>query len=293
MEPILVTGASGGRQGSTGAHLVDLLLDRGLPVRAFVHVDDERAAGLRGRGVEVVVGDLREIADTGPAFRGVRRAFFTYPVTRGLVDATGAFAVAAREAGVERVVAVSQLGSGPDAGTPHMRQHWVAEQVLDRFEVGATHLRAGVFFENLAVVARAAGRRQLALPLGPPETVLPLVAALDVARVAAGLLAEPGPVDPVYWLTGQVLAIGEVAAAFSAALGREVPYVDLDRERWRAAAADVYRDDRAVEHLDALWALFRRIGSGHELYQVTEVVERVGGQPPRTLAEHLGARQPA
>jgi uncharacterized protein YbjT (DUF2867 family) len=292
VEPILVTGAAGGRQGSTGRHVVDLLLARGLPVRAFVRVDDERAAALRDLGAEVVVGDLRDIADVGPALRGVRRAFLTYPVTRGLVDATGAVAVAAREAGVERVVAVSQLAADPGPGTtPHMRQHWVAERVLDRFGVGAVHLRAAVFFENLAVVAAAAGNRELALPLGPPDTVLPLVAAEDVARVAAGLLADPGPVEPVHLLTGQVLAVREVVAAFSAALGHEVAYVDVEPEAWRAVAHDLYRDDRAVEHLMALWAMFRAFGSVHELYRVGEEIERIGGRPPMQLADHLRGRQ--
>ncbi len=49
---ILVTGATG----FTGGTAVDTLLKLGQRVRAFVHADDGRAAALRGRGVEVVVG---------------------------------------------------------------------------------------------------------------------------------------------------------------------------------------------------------------------------------------------
>jgi uncharacterized protein YbjT (DUF2867 family) len=296
MEPVLVTGAAGGRQGSTGRVVVDLLRERGIPVRAFVHTDDDRAAELRGLGVEVVVGDVRDIADIEPALRGVRRAFFTYPVTHGLVDAAGAFAVAAREVGLERVVAVSQLAAGPDAGTPHMRQHWVAEQVLDRAGIGAVHLRAAVFFENLAVLVAASGWRELAVPLGSPDTVLPLIAGSDVARVGAALLAEPGPVDPIQRITGQVLSVREAVAEFTAAAGHEVAYRNLRPEEWRKAADALYADDRAVEHLTALWALFRLIGSGHELYRVSPEIAEIGGRPPRTLAEFLSTRvveQPA
>lgn len=288
MEPVLVTGAAGGRQGSTGRRVVDLLLARGQAVRAFVHTDDARAEELRDLGAEVVVGDLKEIADVGAAVRGVRRAFFTYPVTAGLVDAAGAVAAAAREEGLERVVAVSQLGSAPDAGTPHMRQHWVAEQVLDRAEVGAVHLRAAVFFENLAVLVAARGGRELAVPLGPPETMLPLIAAEDVARVAAGLLLDPAPVaDPVCRLTGQMLSVAEVVAAFEDALGHEVTYTHVPAEVWRDEARRLYGDEHAVEHLVNLWGMFHFIGSGHPLYVVTEAIERIGGRPPRTLADHL------
>ncbi|MCK2220222.1 NAD(P)H-binding protein [Actinomadura sp. ATCC 31491] len=277
---ILVTGAAGGPQGGTGRQVAELLLERGEQVRAFVRADDHRAAELRKLGAEVVVGDLREIRSVRPALRGVRRAYFTYPVTAGLLDATAAFAAAAREEGVERVVEVSQLDAQPEAGTPRMRRHWLSEQVFDWAGVGAVHLRAGVFFENLAVVAAASGHRELALPLGGRDTLLPLVAAADVARAGAGLLLEPGPVDPVVPLTGQMATIGEVADAFG------LPYRDVPPGEWEAGAADVYRDPYAVEHLTHLWAIFRFIGPGHHpLYEVTGAIERFGGRPPVTLAE--------
>ncbi|MEV1170533.1 NAD(P)H-binding protein [Nonomuraea sp. NPDC049784] len=274
---ILVTGAAGGPQGSTGRHVTNLLLERGEAVRAFVHSDDHRAEELRKLGAEVVVGDLREIASVRPAMRGIRRAFFTYPVTAGLLDATGAFAAAAKEEGVERVVEVSQLDASPEAGTPRMRRHWVAEQVFDWAGVGAVHLRAGVFFENLAV---AAAGGTLALPLGSPDTLVPLVAGEDVARVAAGLLLDPGPAEPVCLVNGQMATIGEAAGALG------VPYVDLPPEEWEARAHGVYGDPYAVEHLTHLWAIFRFIGSGdHPLFRVTESIQRYGGRPPMTLRE--------
>ncbi|MEV4160917.1 NAD(P)H-binding protein [Nonomuraea dietziae] len=272
---ILVTGAAGGPQGSTGRQVVDLLLERGEAVRAFVHSDDHRAEELRKLGAEVVVGDLREISSVRPAVRGVRRAFFTYPVTAGLLDATGVFAAAAREEGVERVVEVSQLDAGPEAGTPRMRRHWVSEQVFDWAGVGAVHLRAAVFFENLAVVAAAGEDGELALPLGSRDTLLPLVAAADVARAGARLLLEPGPVDPICLLTGQMATIGQVADAMG------LRYVDLPPEQWEERAMAVYGDPYAVEHLSHLWAIFRFIGSAdHPLYRVT--IER-----PVTLEEFV------
>ncbi len=40
-----------------------LLLDRGVPVRAFARTQDHRAQQLRQPSAEVVAGDLREIAD--------------------------------------------------------------------------------------------------------------------------------------------------------------------------------------------------------------------------------------
>ena len=45
-EPILVTGAAG-QLGGVGRTVTGLLLERGLPVRALVRRDDDRAASLR------------------------------------------------------------------------------------------------------------------------------------------------------------------------------------------------------------------------------------------------------
>jgi hypothetical protein len=57
----LVTGAAG-----AGRRIAGLLLDRGVPVRAFAPTQDHRAEHLRQPGAEVAAGDLREIADVEP-----------------------------------------------------------------------------------------------------------------------------------------------------------------------------------------------------------------------------------
>ncbi|MEV6773651.1 NAD(P)H-binding protein [Nocardia sp. NPDC051030] len=280
MEPVLVTGAAGGRQGSTGRHLTAQLLGRGIPVRALVHTDDGRATVLRALGAQVVVGDLRDIAVTRAAVAGVRGIYFTYPVIDGLVDAAGALAVAAREAGVRRVVSVSQLAAGAEALTPRMRQHYVAEQILDWADVGAVHLRAAVFHENLALIADTGGGAALSLPMGPAQTELPLVAATDVARVAAALLADPElAAEPVLLLTGDVMTIGDAART----LGRT--YRDADPHAWHQWALEFYGSAHAADHLTKLWEIFRLLGEGTGLYQVTPSIEKYGGHPPITLGE--------
>jgi uncharacterized protein YbjT (DUF2867 family) len=77
LNPILVSGAAGGPQGSTGRNITNLLLDRGLPVRALVRKLDARSDSLRERGAEVVEGDLLNPATIRSAFEGVKRAYFT------------------------------------------------------------------------------------------------------------------------------------------------------------------------------------------------------------------------
>src|SRR5258708_15221461 len=113
--PILVTGAAG-QLGAVGRTVCGLLLDRGLPVRAMVRREDDRAAALRAVGAEVVVGDLLEPGDVYRVVSGCRRVFFGMSVSAGYLEATITMAVGAREGGVDAggnksPMTVSQIGN--------------------------------------------------------------------------------------------------------------------------------------------------------------------------------------
>src|SRR5215467_6011359 len=99
---VLVTGAAG-QVGAVGRTVTELLLGRGLPVRAMVRREDDRAAALRAAGAEVVVGDLLEPGDVYRVVSGCRRVYFGMSVSAGYLEATVTMAVAAREVGVDAV----------------------------------------------------------------------------------------------------------------------------------------------------------------------------------------------
>src|SRR6201995_3150910 len=193
VKPILVTSAAGGRQGKTGRHVSEMLLSRGVPVRALVRKRDERSERLRALGAEIFEGDFLDIRSVQRAAEGTSAIYFAYPVQDGLMDATAAMARAAREAKVTRLVNLVMLQSSPEAPTPRMRQNYLSEQVFEWAGVGVVHIRATVFYENLASMVRQSLPAQgaIRLPWGGENTVLPLVAAEDVARVAVGLLTGP------------------------------------------------------------------------------------------------------
>src|SRR5215831_5935532 len=78
--PVLVTSAAGGRQGKTGRRVSELLLSRGVPVRAFVHRLDERSERLRALGAEIFEGDFLDIRSVQRAAQGSSAIYFAYPV---------------------------------------------------------------------------------------------------------------------------------------------------------------------------------------------------------------------
>src|SRR2546427_3724181 len=106
--PILVTGAAG-QLGAVGRTVCGLLLDRGLPVRAMVRREDERAAALRAAGAEVVVGDLLEPADVYRVVNGCRRVYFGMSVSAGYLGGALAMGALAPGGGGETLVHNSHM----------------------------------------------------------------------------------------------------------------------------------------------------------------------------------------
>src|SRR2546422_6072457 len=122
----LVTGATG----DTGGYTVEQLLEREHAVRALAHREDDRSKRLEKMGAEVVIGDLLKFNDVRAAMRGVRGAYFCYPIRLGILQATDYFAQAAKEADLECVVNMSQKSAREDALSHAAQDHWLSEQVL-------------------------------------------------------------------------------------------------------------------------------------------------------------------
>src|SRR5262245_11707326 len=101
---ILVTGATG----RTGAVVASELLKAGYPVRAMVRREDERSAALRARGVEIAVADMSDAEPVTAAMRGVHRAYWLPPYDAAMLTGAAVFATAAKEAGLEAIVSLTQ-----------------------------------------------------------------------------------------------------------------------------------------------------------------------------------------
>ena len=292
-QPILITGAAGGQQGSTGRLVAGLLLQQGIPVRAFVHKLDARSDELRQQGAEIIEGDLLHPASVQAAMKDVKRAYFTYPVTDGLLEAATIFAAEARNAALELVVNNSQFQGTPDNPgfrdlqlAPSFRnlQHRLADRIFDWAHVGAVHLQTPPYYENVrALVSRSvAEQNTVFLPWGDGNAIIPLAGAQDVARVAATLLAGSGmPSEDVYPLVSETPTVLEIVATLERAIGREIRYVPITDEQW-ADAVKERLNPHALDHLAHLWQHFRK---GVRNYRTTDTILAVTGRNPQTLEE--------
>ncbi len=287
---ILVTGAAG-RNGAVGRIVTGLLLDRGLPVRAMVRREDDRAAALRAAGAELVVGDLLEPEDVYRVVSGCRRVYFGLSVSPGYLEASVTMAAVAREVGVDALVnmsqmTVSQMSIENTTPSPQQRQHWLSEQALAWSGLPVITIRPTVFLEGFFLPLTGPSvreRSRIELPFGRGKTSP--VSSADVARVVATILADPEPhLGRVYELTGPLSQdMDGVAREYSLALDREVTYADISPEDWERGLRSAGLPEHLTHHLVTM-AKLNRAG---RYDRMADGVERVTGRPAMSVREFV------
>ncbi|MGW3241846.1 NmrA family NAD(P)-binding protein [Streptomyces sp. NPDC001070] len=288
---ILVTGAAGS-VGAVGRTTVGLLRERGFPVRAFVHREDERAAELRATGAEVFVGDLTRTADVARAAEDCGRVYFGMGVSAQYLQAAATTAAVARaHSGLDVLVnmsqmTVSQMNLTSTSESKQQWQQWLAEQVMDWSGVPVTHIRPTVFMENplfLGLGFRSIARDgTIRLPFGSGRTSP--VAARDVAEVVAAVLADPAPhIGRVHELTGaESRDMTAIAAEFSEVLGRPVRYVDVPYEPWAERELGALG---LPEHVRQHIATMARLHAQNRYDRATDDVREILGRPASGIPE--------
>ncbi|MBA2813700.1 NAD(P)H-binding protein [Streptomyces sp. KM273126] len=290
--PILVTGAAGS-VGGVGRSVVEGLRRRGLPVRAMVHRDDERADALRATGAEVVVGDLTRAGDVDEALAGCGRMYFGMGVSAQYLEAALTTVAVAREYGrLEVFVNMSQLTVAEmdlksTSESVQQRQQWLVEQVLSWSGLPTVQIRPTVFMENplfrvgFSSIAKSGSIR---LPFGRAKTSP--VAAGDVAAVVEEILAGPAShIGRIYELTGRRSEdIAAMASEVSEALGRPVSYTDVPMQKW---IDDDLRPSGLPDHVFQHISTMARLHSENRYDRKAEGVEQVIGRPPTGVADYV------
>lgn len=290
---ILVTGAAG-RMGAVGRTVVEMLRQRGLPVRALVRREDERSEALQAIGAEIAVGDLTRPEDVVRAMEGCQRMFFGMSVSASYLEATVIAAAAARESGgLEALVNISQMTVSQMSLTEmtesaQQRQHWLGEQVLNWSGLPVVHVRSTVFFQHVFFTDWAAESiardSTIRLPFGTARTSP--IDTRDVAKVIATVLSNPSAhIGKIYELTGPKSQDMQAhAAEYSKALGRTITYVDSPLEQWQDEELD--RRD-LPEHLSNHLLTMAKLHAAGRYDRLTHDVEAVTGEAPASTEDYV------
>jgi uncharacterized protein YbjT (DUF2867 family) len=219
---ILITGATG----NVGRQVIQQLVQRGAKVRALVR--DPAKANFPA-GVEVVPGDLLDVAALRSAFTGVSTLFLLNAVVPDEFTQALLTLNLAREAGVERVVYLSVIHSDRYLNVPHFAGKFGVERMLEEMGFAATILRPAYFMNNdLTIKDVVTGYGVYPMPIGSKG--LAMIDARDIGEIAAIELlrreqaSKPLPLERINLVGPDTLTGEDVAAIWSAVLDRPITY---------------------------------------------------------------------
>lgn len=285
-EMILVTGGTG----FVGSHLVARLVQAGEQVRALARTRVEIS------GVEVVVGDVRDLSAVTAAVRDCQAVIHLVGIVREIgeatfqrvhVDGTRTVVQACVEAGVGRLLHMSALGARPGARSTYHRTKWEAEELVRRSGLQATIFRPSVIFGAgsgfLAELRRLVHRGPVIPIAGNGMALLQPIWVEDVISCFVGALAKPETAGQAYHLGGpEVFGFEEMVDLVAAAEGIRKPRLHLPVLWLRPLAAVLGRlTPRFPLTSDQLTMLLE-----DGVCDTTEMRE-VLGVTPASLREHL------
>ena len=227
---ILVTGAAG----KTGLAVIRGLKESGVPVRGLIHQEAYRDAVNAAGADEILLGDLLNPDEIKKAMKGIRAVYHIPPNVHPREVEIGEIAISsALESGVDHFVYHSVLHPQIEA-MPH---HWLKLRVEERLIASGlsfTILQPTAYMQNISSQLKSIKERGIYQVPYPPETNLCLVDLVDVARVAAIVLADTTHDGAVYQLVGTGLTSQiEVAALLSKLLGQEISAKQISLEDWK------------------------------------------------------------
>ncbi len=253
---IAVVGATGAQGGGLArAILNDPAGD--FTVRALTRdPNSDKAKALAKLGADVVAADVDDVQTLMRAFQG---AYGVYAVTffwnhfspdKELASAA-AMAEAAKHAGVQHViwstledtrrwVPLSDNRMPTLMGeykVPHFDGKGAADHIFSELGVPTTFLLTSFYWDNFIYFGMGPktgpnGRLSITLPMGDKK--LPGIAAEDIGRCAYGIFKRGSEfIGKTVGIAGEHLTGSQMAAEFSAVLGREVEYNAVPPEVYR------------------------------------------------------------
>lgn len=261
--------------GKVGSELVRVLASKGVARRLALR-DPAKAPA----GEEAVAFDYLKPETWAAALEGVDRIYLA-SVGDQPADPEKAFVDLAVSKGVKRIVKLGAAGI-EDTDVP-LRQ---VEKHIETKGVQWTFVHPTWFWQNFSTAHVGSIKSGvLAEPVGERWTAF--VDARDIAAVIAEALVSDSYAGQILTLTGpDKTTRAQFAAELSRQLGREVKFLDVTDEQFRASV----RVFLPASYLELLSALYGWVRTGATEF-TTDTVEKVLGRKPigleRFVADHL------
>lgn len=222
---ILIAGGTG----TLGTQVVQLLTAREFPLRILTR-DPGRARQLEGERIEIVEGDVRNLAAVDRAMAGVEtvvsavHGFAGAGISPQTVDRDGNRNLirAAQAQGASHFILISVQGAAPDHPMDLFRMKYQAEQDLKASGLTWTIIRPTAYMETWALLVGQplvqSGKTRI---FGQGANPINFVSAHDVARFVELAVADPAMRGVEIEVGGpENLTLEQVASTFEAVTGK-------------------------------------------------------------------------
>ncbi|MFT3826622.1 MAG: SDR family oxidoreductase [Chitinophagaceae bacterium] len=273
---ILITGATG----NVGSEIARQLSANNIPFRAMVRSIEGAEAIAALKGAELVTGDFNDPESISNALNGIERAFLLTNSSEQAETQQCNFTDAARKAGVQHIVKLSQLAADLHSPVRFLRYHAAVEQKIQASGLAYTFLRPNLFMQGLlgfSYTIATQGKFFAAIGDAP----ISMIDVRDIAAVAVEALTGEGHEGKTYTITGpEALTHDQLAVQLSKASGSPVQFIPVSPEDMQqgllAAGFPLWQAEGLIED----YAHYAR----GEAAAVTTTVQDVTGQPARRFA---------
>ncbi|TDO73119.1 uncharacterized protein YbjT (DUF2867 family) [Flavobacterium chryseum] len=186
-----------GATGTVGSKISEILLNEGHQVTLIAR-HTEKLEKYRSLGAEIIAGDITDVKILTKAFATADSAFVLLPDnvkaenTRAYqTQVTGILIEAIENSGIKYIVNMSSLGSHMHEGNGIMGGTGEQEVRLNQLnDVNVLHIRSAYFMENFLRTIGMVKNMGINGTVADGDHSIPMVATQDVAKIAAGHLAN-------------------------------------------------------------------------------------------------------
>jgi NAD(P)H dehydrogenase (quinone) len=280
---IVVTGATG----QLGRHVLEALLERGVPAEEIVAAGRsvEKLADFAARGVHVQPMDYADAASVQAALKGAKRVLLISGSEVGQrVDQHRTVIEAARAEGVE-LLAYTSIANADTTAMLLADEHKATEALLRESGVPFVLLRNGWYLENYTEQLPGT-LAQGAVAGSAGDGKVSGASRADYAHAAAAVLVASDQAGKVYELGGDdAFSMADLASEISAATGKSISYNNLPAGEYAGLLASVGVPEAFAEILaDSDLGIARG-----DLLVSTGDLRRLIGRPTTSLGQAVRA----
>ena len=283
MKHVLVTGATG----KIGSLLIERLSAcNNVTIRAFVR-NAEKAKPLITRGVELIQGTFEDTRAVRAAVDGIDLIVLITSANPNAADQAHNMLVAARKAGVMKVVRISVFKASVDGPTDITRLHGRTDGEIKSSGFTYTILRPLFFMQNLFFTIADTLVKERRFYFGTGNAKLAMIDLRDIVDCAEQSIISDTYDNQIFTLTGpESISFCDIANRLTNILGHPIQYISVSPEIVKQSIRSMGMGDWYAQVMEDLSKAYRENWGNVK----TGNVERITGHHPRsfdTFAQEL------